>query len=62
MLNGRRRAWIIVSGSLFGFALGFLTFLIFYGLPRWEDALASTLYLSPIPVLILLFYTRPGRK
>jgi hypothetical protein len=61
-LNGRRRARIIVVGSLIGIALGFAFALLVYGMPRWREALVSTLWVAPIPVLALLFYTRTKRR
>ncbi|TQJ40910.1 hypothetical protein FBY33_3005 [Arthrobacter sp. SLBN-112] len=62
MLNGRKRALIVVIGSMIALVLGFLVFVLFYGIPRWGDAIVSALYLLPIPVLVLLYSTRSRRK
>ena len=62
MLNGRKRAAVVALGTLVALALGSCFFLIIFGLPRWGEAVTSTLWLVPIPVLALLLYTRPERQ
>lgn len=62
VLHGRKRVGAIVVGSLFGLSLGFCFMLLIYGLSRWEDALVSTLWLAPIPFVVMFLSTRPNRQ